>query len=235
MTYQIIIPHFGATPQLTGAALRCLWSIRECSTDYQVILVDNGTPEEQFQYITSALRNMPHMLIRNSTNQGFVKATNQGVSFSTAPYILYMNNDAEAAPGWLEKLREPILSDPTIGLVGPLTTDSGVQGPRGRYFNLPRSQWAIVPGGRMIAFFCALQSRACLESLGLHDEDFVPYGGFGSDDAMCLKAYRNGWKIAVKLDVVCPHARRSTFHTLMSEEESKAMQVKALAKFKEMQ
>lgn len=233
-THDIIIPHFGCSPDITAKAIRCLETVREYSQDYRVIFIDNGTPDAALAPILAILKTMPHVLIRNRTNQGFLKATNQGTHFSTAPYVIFLNNDAEAAPDWLEKLREPMEKDPAIGLVGPLTTDEGVQGPRGWYYKLPKERkWVIVPDGRMIAFFCCMQSRRCLESVGVHDEDYAKFGGFGSDDDLCLKAFRKGFHAAVRVDLLCPHARRTTFHTLMSKESSLDMQKQALALFHE--
>ena len=71
--YQIIIPVWNQ-PDLT---VKCLQSIKKYSKDYQVILVDNASEDEAFETINETLITMPHVLIRNTVNTGFVKATNQ--------------------------------------------------------------------------------------------------------------------------------------------------------------
>lgn len=229
----IIIPHLGATPELTRLAIRCLESIAEYSHDYRVLFVDNGTPDAELTIILETLRQLPHKLIRNRVNQGFVKAVNQGLSFSfsgNADRIVLLNNDTEAVPGWLDTLWQPFLEDPAVGISGPLTTDEGWQG---RYARANDGQhgWVMLPPGRMLAFFCAMFSRKCAEAIGLHDEDFVPFGGFGGDDLACAQAEAKGFRLALCRDVVIPHHRRSTFKTLHSAEESQDMQAKALSLF----
>lgn len=232
--YEIVIPHLGLNSDLTAKAMRCLHTIEKYSQDYRVIWIDNGSPQEEFDAIAPVLDLVPHMLIRNSSNQGFVKATNQGLRFSTAPYVILFNNDAEAAPHWLEKLRQPFLDHPVVGLCGPLTTGGGWQGHYARQ-NPGETGPVVLPPGRMLAGFCLMQSRACLEACGYHDEDFVPYGGFAGDDMLAHVAEHKGFRLALQRDLVIPHHRRSTFHTIHTPEESKAMQELALAKFREKQ
>jgi GT2 family glycosyltransferase len=237
-TYDIVIPHYGATPALNDKLYRCLQSIEYAADSFRVILIDNGSPyfddPHSIQYvIDEALTSMPHVLIRNSKNLGFVKAINQGLQYSTAPYVVMLNNDTIVAPGWLDAMRQPFLEDPTVGLVGPLTDDAGWQG---RYHrdHPDAKEWVALPPGRMLAFFCAMISRKCLETVGYQDEAFVPFGGFGGDDHYCALAEAKGFRLALQRDVLIHHDRRSTFHTLMTVDESKALQVEALAKFKEL-
>jgi GT2 family glycosyltransferase len=238
-TYDIVIPHYGVKPELNAKLRLCLYSIAQYSDDYRVILVDNGShnfeaQEDSVQFvIDGTLARMPHVLIRNSKNLGFVRAINQGLQYSTAPYVVMLNNDTFVAHGWLEALRQPFLEDPTVGLVGPLTDDAGWQG---RYHrdHPDAKEWVMLPPGRMLAFFCAMISRKCLETVGYQDEAFVPYGGFGGDDHYCALAEAKGFRLALQRDVLVHHDRRSTFHTLMTVDESKALQVEALAKFKEL-
>ncbi len=232
-TYDIVIPHYGVNIDLVCKLLNCLTSIASYSSDCRVILVDNGSPDWDCPAIDKVLGPVPFMSIRNSKNLGFVRAINQGLQYSTAPYIVMLNNDTIVAPGWLEALRQPFLEDPTVGIVGPVTDDSGWQG---RYHrdNPDAKEWVMLPPGRMLAFFCAMISRRCLETVGYQDEAFVPYGGFGGDDHYCALAEAKGFRLALQRDILIHHDRRSTFHTLMTPDESKAMQVEALAKFKEM-
>lgn len=234
MTFEIIVPHLGLNSDLTAKAMRCLHTIEKYSTDYKVIWVDNASPQEEFDAIMPVLELVPHMLIRNSSNQGFVRATNQGLRFSTAPYVILCNNDIEAAPNWLEKLRQPFLEDPSVGLCGPLTTDGGWQGNYARQ-NPSAAGWVALEPGRMLAAFCLMQSRACLESVGYHDEEFVPYGGFGGDDFLAWQAEQKGFLLALQRDLTIVHHRRSTFKTIYREEEHKAMQILALKRFREKQ
>lgn len=232
-TYDIVIPHYGVNQELVCKLLNCLTSIASCSSNCRVILVDNGSPDWDIDTIEKMLNHVPFVSIRNSKNLGFVRAINQGLQYSTAPYIVMLNNDTIVAPGWLDAMRQPFIEDPTVGIVGPLTDDAGWQG---RYHrdHPDAKEWVALPPGRMLAFFCAMISRRCLETVGYQDEAFVPYGGFGGDDHYCALAEAKGFRLALQRDVLIHHDRRSTFHTLMTVDESKALQVEALAKFKEL-
>lgn len=225
MTYDIIIPHYGIrdTPAL---AVRCLETIREHSTDYRVIFIDNGG--EGFETVQAALSKIPHLLIRNTENLRFVRSINQGLMVSTAPYVVFMNNDTEAAPGWLEMLRTPLDEFRRCGISGPRSTDGGWQ------TRTAIRHTAILPPGHMLAFFCAMFTRACLDELGPQDEAFAPYEGFGGDDHYCALAQRKNWSLALVGELVIPHKRRTTMRAFHSEEEIKALQVEALAEVKKM-
>jgi GT2 family glycosyltransferase len=65
--------------------------------------------------------------------------------------------------------------------------------------------------------------------VGLLDEQFGV--GFGDDDDYCHRAQTAGFRLALVLDLVIPHHHRSTFRTLYSEAEIRAMQQTALKKF----
>lgn len=226
-TYDIIIPHYGianADVNTNVLAVNCLESIRANSSDYRVIFIDNGgDPSED---IRRFLETMPHLLIRNTDNLRFVRSINQGLMVSTAPYVVMMNNDAEAAPGWLEMLRTPLDEFRRCGISGPRSTDGGWQ------TRTPIRHTAILPPGHMLAFFCSMFTRACLDELGPQDEAFSPYEGFGGDDHYCAIAQRKNWSLALVGELVIPHKRRTTMRAFHSEEEIKAMQVEALAEVK---
>lgn len=229
----IIIPHLGCRADITDKAIRCLDSIREHSTlPYRVILIDNGTPEPEFQRIMVALSRVNHMLIRNRVNQGFIVATNQGLGLSHSEFVVLMNNDTEAAPQWLEKLRAPMLEDATIGLAGPRTTTP--RSWQGRWTGnagwiVLRSDISDKRAQNMLAFFCVMIRRKVIDQIGVLDESFGV--GFGDDDMYCHRAIKAGWKLALAQDLVIPHHHRSTFHALYDVATVKEMQEKALAQF----
>lgn len=236
MIFDIIIPSFGCSPDITVKAIRCLETICEHSQDYRVLWIDNGTPGAALAPVLAILDTMPHVLIRNRVNQGFVKATNQGLRFSTAPYVVLMNNDTEAAPNWLEKLREPFEDTAArdamgpVGMSGPLTTTPNSW--QGRWPKTKKG-WTHLAKGRMLAAFCLMMSRQCLEMVGFHDESFDQFGGFGGDDLLALTVERAGFELALVQDLIIPHHHRSSFKALYSDETIKEMQAEALAMFHE--
>lgn len=220
--FDIIIPHYG-TGRLTDLARTCLETHRKWSRNYRIILVDNASPE--LDALLPELELHDHVLVRNTQNLGFVQATNQGIELSTAPYVVFMNNDTEAVPGWLEALREPLLS--ICDAAGPLTTAHGSW--QGRWPMKRNRFWRVLEPHRMLAFFCTMFKREVFERVGLLDEDFGV--GFGDDDHYCWKMTQAGMKLALVQHLVIPHHHRSTFKELYGADQIRTMQTQALALF----
>lgn len=222
-TYDIIIPHYGEG-RLTDLCLNCLDSIERYSQeeDYRVILVDNASPE--MSAVRERLETIPSIILRMSSNLGFVKATNAGLRASTAPYLVLMNNDTEAAPAWLPKLRAPLTG--TVGLSGPLTTTR--ESWQGRY-TAGDGSVVILPKKAMLAFFCTMIRREVFEKIGFLDEAFGI--GFGDDDFFCHQATKNGFDLALVRSLLIPHHHRSSFRTMYSESQIQTMQKRALDLF----
>ncbi len=110
----IVIPCYNQAA-LTLQCLRSLGAATEPGS-YEVILVDNGSTDA-----TAAITDPDDptfRVIRNATNLGFATASNQGAAAATAPIVVFLNNDTEAAPGWLSALLEPFARDDTIAVVG---------------------------------------------------------------------------------------------------------------------
>jgi GT2 family glycosyltransferase len=220
MRYDIIVPHYGLD-RLTDLCLRCIKSIHEHSWNYRLILVDNGSPE--FHRLEPEVRRHPHILIRNTENLGFVRAVNQGLWSSTAERIVILNNDTEAAAGWLEKLDAALIHD--VGLAGPRTTAGSWQGQ-----TADQGGSVILPETSMLAFFCVMMRRDVLQRVGVLDQQFGV--GFGDDDDYCYRAQRKGFRLALVSDLVIPHHHRSTFRTLYADPEIKRLQHTAMQTFR---
>lgn len=90
---------------------QCINSIQFATEKFELIIIDNGSTGDMIRY-TENLR--PHILIRNSQNQGVAKAWNQGISLATTDKYLILNSDIVVEKGWFEHLvsalnREDIL------------------------------------------------------------------------------------------------------------------------------
>jgi GT2 family glycosyltransferase len=240
MLTDIIIPHYGTGP-ITDLCLRCLESIRTHTLQryYRLIFVDNGSPE--FDRISPELeRHEGHLLIRNTTNVGFIKAVNQGIWMSRSDQVVLLNNDTEVASWWLEKLLDGFKLARNVGLVGPLMDVD--KAPDDPIFNVSKPCWQsgwkirngggpiILPKSAMVAFFCVMIDRAVIDKVGVLDEEFGV--GFGDDDQYCLQAHQAGFEIVLQQDLAIRHHHRSTFRELYSPEQISAMQDQAMALFK---
>ena len=97
--FAFVIPVFNQL-NYTG---QCLASLNAaCVADSEVVVVDNGSTDGSIDWLASQAASA--RVIRNSTNQGFAAANNQGIRSSTAPLIATLNNDALPEADWLRAL-----------------------------------------------------------------------------------------------------------------------------------
>ena len=96
---------------------RCLEAIlrTEVSELAEVIVVNDASPDETLL----RLREYPWVKVVDlPKNLGFTLASNKGAEAATGEFTLFLNNDTEPLPGFLEALIQALDSDPTIGMVG---------------------------------------------------------------------------------------------------------------------
>jgi GT2 family glycosyltransferase len=194
----------------------CLASLAaQTYADFEVILVDNGSDDNSLDAVEQA--SLPISVIRNVENKGFCGANNQGIEAARGTYVALLNNDAEAAPGWLSSLVEAIQHAPGCGMVaskillfddhtridkvGHLIYPDGQNRGRGsgeidvgQYDKPEETLW---PDG-----CAALYSAAMLRQIGGFDEDFFAY----ADDAeLGMRGQIAGWKAVYAPQAVVYH------------------------------
>lgn len=79
----------------------------------EVIVVDNNSKEDPTPVITERYPEVK--LIVSRENLGFAGGNNLGIKASRGEYILFLNNDTEVAPGFLEPLVELFQANPQAG------------------------------------------------------------------------------------------------------------------------
>ena len=98
----------------------CLRSLaRQADADFEVILVDNGSQDGSADMAESEFGRTGMLdlrILRNKENRGFCAANNQGIALSRGVLIALLNNDADAAPGWLRALANAFEGRPEIGM-----------------------------------------------------------------------------------------------------------------------
>ncbi len=109
----IIIPVYNQL-ELTLACLESL--VRHAGrTSFEVIIIDDNSEAHvrEALALVSGLR-----LFSNETNRGFVLNCNRGAAEARGKYLLFLNNDTEVTPGWLDALHEVFVLKPDAGAVG---------------------------------------------------------------------------------------------------------------------
>lgn len=95
-----------------------LASLRKCTyPNLEVFVVDNASPNDNPDTIKEQYPEVE--LIKTKINLGFAGGNNVAVAKANGKYLLFINNDTEVEPGFLEPMVELIENDKGIGMVSP--------------------------------------------------------------------------------------------------------------------
>lgn len=203
----IIIPLFNRVDLTRG----CLESLVENTPGdlYEVVLVDNGSTDDTSAFLAQLEGDV--IIVRNTKNLGFATACNQGAAAATNDLLLFLNNDTQLLPGWIEPLLRATVEHRSVGAVGAklLYPDGkiqhgGVSIIQNRIANLfggghdhvgKPSSW---PDANIPKFRHAVTGALML----VRREAFAEVDGFdttywnGNEDIdLCLKLGKAGWKV----------------------------------------
>ncbi len=98
----------------TFGCLRSLSNVRE-KTPFEVIVVDDASDEKN-HLLLATIQGI--QVVKNEQNLGFVKSCNKGAALAQGKYTLFLNNDVNVLPGWLDSLVQTFQTHPQAGLVG---------------------------------------------------------------------------------------------------------------------
>lgn len=195
MTCDIVIPVWNQ-PLLTKD---CVDSIIKNTgdVDYRLIIIDNASNEETKRYLESLkISTSPKVfLVRNENNLGFVRAANQGMRLSEAPYVCLINNDTIAAKGWLSEMIRIADSCANIGLVNPSSNNLGQRPIKGEPIEtyaekLKEYAGTFIEIGSAIGF-CMLIKKEVIKRIGVFDEIYG-MGNFEDTD-FSRRAIKDGF------------------------------------------
>jgi O-antigen biosynthesis protein len=81
----------------------------------EVLVVDDGTPDLS----TACLADIHGIrLIVNRRNIGFLRSCNKAADVATGDFLLFLNNDTQVLPGWLDAMLIPFRERSDVGAVG---------------------------------------------------------------------------------------------------------------------
>lgn len=221
----IIIPSWNSI-EITRECLKSLTNnSHQCSTE--IIVVDNGSGDGSAEMINTEFPEV--ILIRNTKNELYSKACNQGAAAATGKYICYLNSDTEVLPDALRHLIDFLEINNLYDAVAPkLIEKNGTVQKTCRRFpgilevvidQFSLSRFKVVENYRgwvQMVEFDHLSSRdveqppgACLV---MRRSDINAYGGFDealplfySDVDLCLRIRRRGQRIRYLSEAVIVH------------------------------
>lgn len=201
----------------------CIESIfKNTDGSYRLIIIDNASGEETKKYLEELARENPSvLLVRNNENTGFVKAMNQGMSLSKAPYICLLNNDTLVMKGWLKTMIDIAEAHKDIGILNPSSNNLGQKPQPGEpieYFaaNLAKDRDEFIELGAAIGF-CMLIKREVIERIGMFDEIYG-MGNFEDTD-FSRRAIKEGYRCARACGAYVYHRENTSFKALKTFDE----------------
>ena len=208
MSCDIIIPVWNELQ----STKECIESLRANTLyPYKLILIDNGSKVDTQNYLKGLEREV--ILIRNEKNEGFIKAINQGLKVSKAPYVCILNNDTLPARGWLSELMRFAEKHPGVGLLNPICGGHKEE-------NVTVNEYAkklISNRDKHMEMnqcqgFCMLIKREVIDKIGYLDERFG-LGGFDDTD-YSMRAHQAGYRCVSVYSSYVYHKEHKSFDAL---------------------
>ena len=201
----------------------CLESVRaRTEVPHEIIVVDNASQAAAVRRLERLCRRPNIRLIRNRENRFFAAGNNQGIRAARGRHLVLLNADAVVGTQWLTRLIAWADSDPSVGLVAPMTNSAtGLQcvaaPPYRTLSDFPKFSWvwAQAHAGRSqevhrLIAFCLLVKREVVERVGLLDERFGP-GGYEITTSACAsdrRATSSCWPKTSSCTITAPRATR---------------------------
>ncbi|MDX6655754.1 MAG: N-acetylglucosaminyl-diphospho-decaprenol L-rhamnosyltransferase [Solirubrobacteraceae bacterium] len=198
----------------------CLRHLAAQTREHRVIVVEHGSTDDS----RASLKRdwAQHTLIEIDVNGPLSAATNRGVTAGTGDVIVWINNDVDARPDFLEKLVAPLEADPAAGSVASLMLQPGgdVIDSMGLTADVtlagfPRLQWQpaanataaepvlVGPSGTAAAY-----RRSAWDAVGALDENITAYS---EDLDLALRLRGAGWAAAAAPDAIGTHLGSTTY------------------------
>lgn len=181
----VIIPNFNGARYL-GACLASL--ARQTCAPSEIWVVDNASTDNSLEVVAQV--DAPIRVIPQKENLGFAAAANAGVRAAQSRWVAVLNNDTEAAPGWLAECVAATERYPEAAFLACRVLDfaardrlysagdcflrAGIGYRRGH--GLPDCPEYHVDDETFSACGCAaLYRKSVFEKAGGYDEDFFAY------------------------------------------------------------
>ncbi len=204
MHLSIIVVEYNSTIKNCISTLEFFQSI-------EIIIIDNSTKKNNIKF----LRGVEYKYIKNTKNNGFAKAANQGARVAKGEYVLFLNPDTIAKPKSIEKMLTFIKDKKNAAVVGckVLNPDGTLQPSCGNFPTITNILLDRIPIMNKIvrtqlirqknyydtqqqpdwvSGVCFLARKDVFQKLGGFNEEYFMYV---EDVDFCYRAKRAGYKI----------------------------------------
>ena len=172
--------------------------------EYEVIIADDNSKDETVQIKEKA----PGVIVvRNTENLRFLRNCNNAAKSARGKYIVFLNNDTEVQPDWLQSLLTTIEVDEKIGMVGSklvysngqLQEAGGILWRDGSAWNYghgddpEKSEYNYVKDVDYISGCSILIRRRLWQEIGGFDERFAP--AYCEDSDLAFEVRAHGYRV----------------------------------------
>lgn len=222
--------------------LRCLYSVltAKAETAYEIVVIDDASPDPDLEADLQRLADMGlFTLLVNPRNRGFVYTVNRGMNLHPERDVVLLNADTEVFDGWVDRLAQAAKRNDRTGTVTPLSNNATIcsypqflqDNPYPLEISYPEldSLAATVNAGEeaespTAVGFCTYIRRACLDEVGLFDEE--TFGkGYGEENEFSQRAIARGWRNVIAGDVFVYHSGSASFQGERAKRVHAAMEI----------
>lgn len=217
-TCDIVLPVFNSLSYVKT----CIKSVL-AHTDlnqYQLYIINDASDKQTSAYLQNIAHQSKNIhLVVNSSNLGFIKSCNHGVSIGQSPYVLLLNSDVIVTPNWLLNLIKCAESDNTIATVNPLTNNAAqidLAMTQGNHFYDMNWRLQQYFADETIALdvvtgvgFCLLLRRSILQKVGLFDDIYGK--GYCEESDLCMRLTTQGYRTVLSPNVYVYHQGQASF------------------------
>ncbi len=199
----------------------CLESVIKYTSNYELIIVDNGSNKTTKKYLLGEQARLGFTLITNKENRGFSYGNNQGIKVATCEYLCFLNSDCIVTKDWLSGLMQGFLY-PNAGIVGPSTCWAGGEqmirrlAARHAAMTLDEINAISLDSGVTeceLMGFCYLVSKEVIRTIGVFDSK--SYGlALSEDTDYNWRAKKAGFRLYWIKDVYVHHWGSKTFKAI---------------------
>lgn len=239
--FSIILPAYSDAPSL-GSLLASIESTVASSKntvmDELIVVNDNPSDLEIAGVIDRWMEktSIPHRLLKNSSNIGFVRTVNKGFAAANSQNdLLIINSDTVIYPHFFENFERAVRGFEAAGIrwasLTPHSNNSTITtipemcvehdcfpnqaSPKNlaslvhQLFTPGAESNAVFPVIPVGVGFCMLMSRAAMDEIGTFSEEFSP--GYGEETDWCLRASKAGFKNFLLPNVFVYHEGGKSF------------------------
>ncbi|WNG14670.1 glycosyltransferase [Cystobacter fuscus] len=200
----VVVPCYGRV-EFTR---KLLSSFSAAPDRFQVVLVDDASPEPLGQLVDEFRAHLDIDYIRQPRTRGPAAARNRGLSAARHPFVAFTDNDCIVQPHWARELTTHLRdASPQVAGVGGRTLAVGTD-IFSRYYSYHKLLDPHAHQGRylyVVTANCAFK-RSTLDEVGGFDEDLRRPGG--EDPGLCFKLLRRGYVLNYRPSAIVHHHYR---------------------------